>query len=153
MHRVGVFHIVVVAALLPGSALAQFVLDQTPKQLREAQGRLAIEDLAIEETGLTAGGDFCTENDELFVRRSSLLASEKLTYGVNFRITRKQGDAVTIEAVPGEKLESLRDSMLTTFRVASQLKCHVFNIDPASRFKVRSVNGSKSLSDLLGKLK
>lgn len=139
--------------LLASAAQAQFVIDQTPKQLREAQGRLAIEDLAIEETGLTVGGDFCSENDELFVRRAGLLSNEKLTYGVNFRITRKQGDAVTIEAVAGEKLESLRDSLLTTFRTASQLKCDVFNIDPGNRFKVRSVNGSESVSDLLRKLK
>lgn len=142
-----------VALFVATSAHAQFVIDQTPKQLREAEGKLAIEDLAIEETGLTTGGDFCSENGELFVRRVALLASEKSTYGINFRITRKQGDAVTVEAVAGEKLDSLRNALLSTFRSAANLKCHIFDIAPENRFRVKSVNGVTSVSELLGKIK
>lgn len=138
----------VVMLTLAGTANAQFLIDQTPKDLRKAVGKMAIEDLAIEETGLIVASEFCTDNDGLSVVKSAALASEKTNYGLNFRVTRKQGDTVTLEVAPGAEVKSFRTTLLEMILRLQHVRCETFGISTDQRFVIQSINGYTRLSDL-----
>jgi hypothetical protein len=139
-----------VFALVLGAttANAQFKLDQSEKEVRKAQDVMALDDLAIEETGLLTFVTFCRVENTLFLPRSSLLQPSPSSFGVNYRITRKQNNSVVIEAKPGDKVDNFRKSMLAALSNALQHSCDTFGVGPDKRFEVTSINGATSLTEI-----
>jgi hypothetical protein len=131
------------------AASAQFAVDVTHADLRKQDGSLALEDLAIEETGLVTGARFCTDAGMLYVDRNSTLANEKTEYGMNYRVQRKQGNKVAVEASAGSKARSLDQALATMIGTALQIRCARFELGPEQRFEVMSINGETSASALL----
>jgi len=139
---------VVLMALVASEASAQFAMDMTAAEIRKKEGVMAVEDLAIEETGLVPYPGFCTHNGELYVARKAILATEVTVYGLNYRLQRKQGNEIVVEIKNGEKGDPLGQSIIRSMRSAED-SCDDNNYSEDQLFKVRSVNGAKSATELI----
>ena len=136
--------------MVASHASAQFAMDVTPAEIRKKAGLMALDDLAIEETGIVTFIRFCNENGTLYVDRASILAEDRSEYGTTYRIQRKQGNKVVVEASAGEKAKPVADGLLTMLGTALQIRCERFDLGPDQRFEVISINGAPSAKALIG---
>lgn len=135
--------------LAASQASAQFALDLTPAELRKKAEVVALADLAVEEIGLVSIPRFCAVDDVLYLDDATALEKAPTDYGVNYRVQRKQGGKVTIEASAGAKEKPLTQSLARALRLALQTKCDVLGIGPDRRLQILTINGAVSARALL----
>lgn len=143
-----------IAMLAAQAAHAQFAVDMTAGEVRKALSEMAVSDLAIEETGLTTSISLCVVDGVLFVDGETPLATSRSEYVPNYRIQRKQGGKVLIEAENGPQARtSLKEFFGILIRRSLRDECERVGIPADQRFEVISINGATSASKFLEEAK
>lgn len=143
-----------VAALAVGAsttgALSQFQVDMAQDQIRKAIGELALSDLGVGEVANVSYPAVCLESGLLFVSTQQLLAESANDYGVNWRVRREPGNAVSVTLEVGKSaVDTTIESYLGNLAY-NATSCDAFRlVGRGEVYAVVSFNGIERLSGLL----
>ncbi len=134
-------------------ALADFQMDKTSVEIRNAIKKPAIIDLAVGETGLKQRPIFCVEGNQLFVLSELPLDDEPAIYGLSYKLKRMPGDTVSLTATMGKvlKRDSIDLAIADTLNDAMFSECDSQFFAGKARFAVSDINGKTKVSDFLPK--
>lgn len=150
MYRTITSLVGIVSILWATTAQAQFLVDLDAAQLRKVERVVALEDLAIEETGIVTLPRLCVTEGALFISNQSVLDDRRSEYGLSLRVQRKQGNAVTVEGIVGDKSKTpLKQALLKLVRFAVATDCEATGVAADRKFSVLSINDAKSAKDLV----
>jgi len=142
-----------VLVLSTTNASAQFAFDMSADELRAATGKLAVGDLSVGEVGI-AYPTFCTKDGVLFGSSQDQLSESASDYGVNFRIKREPGSALSIQATKGSlATQFVREAVL--LKLTGIAPCQFYESSGLGTpfLQITSINGLTKLTDIISSLR
>lgn len=126
-------------------ATADFRLEMSGEEVREALGRRAIEDLEVGETASVRSLNTCSQDGGLFLY--TMLGMEPVTSGSipKFAVTRLPDRQVSIEVASEDgDAHAVRQTIIGSIAGAHIRDCAVAGMSEDQLFRVTTINGMTS---------
>lgn len=130
---------------ITGAAHADFRLEMSGQEIREALGRRAIEDLNVGETAGVPSINTCSQDGSLFLHTMTGLTENVPGQTSRYMVTRQPDRRISVQIVAGDGGPEATRQMLIAVVAGGHLRnCKIASMSDDQLFRLTTINGLAS---------